>query len=319
MTVWPLPRCHQIFSKVKLISMKTNTKYLKAVWKEKTNFNWRFDLEFSRDNVVYFFGTGYSYLLSAMISKLVDQFNSEKSVSYAVLLLVTNGIGRYRSLKRELNAKPDINSWEFYLLERYNSIPSVLLVCLIYNSPFPSLAHIHLSGGSTFTTKIFIYTLNKYISIWFPWNKIQCTIWRIWRCNSGGYDDVRLLDTKPCSQVKVNRRFGETFPIHLQSRSWSKRPAWSRQQAMRLLLAWLTLPQWWWRHVPSKCQLTFTWIPCVMSQNTERFNTRQLRLPSQQKLNIHLNWTGLRCAGSSDRAVKQVLLPLAVLHRRHIS
>jgi hypothetical protein len=101
------------------------------------------------------------------------------------------GLWNEKLMQNQTTIRGSFISWKGITLSQ-----AFLLVCFIRTTPLPNLEHIQLSGGSTFTTKILIYTLNQYTSIWFPRNKIQYTIWRIWRSNSGGYNGVRLLGYK---------------------------------------------------------------------------------------------------------------------------
>jgi hypothetical protein len=70
-------------------------------------------------------------------------------------------------------------------------------------------------------------------------------------------------DITPCSPLKVNRRFGGTCRLHLQSRriSRTRNQRESRWQAR------------WKRHVPPKRRLTFKQIHGVISQKIKLFNS----------------------------------------------
>jgi hypothetical protein len=73
-----------------------------------------------------------------------------------------------------------------------------------------------------------------------------------------------IWDITPCSPLKVNRRFVETYRLHLQGRRISR----ARNQRESRWKAELFLPPWRWRwYVPPKRRLTFNGLDGVMSKN----------------------------------------------------
>jgi hypothetical protein len=69
-------------------------------------------------------------------------------------------------------------------------------------------------------------------------------------------------DITPCSRLKVNRRFGETCRLHIQSRRISQ-----EGDQRDWFLDWLILRSWIWRrHVPPKRRLTFNGLHGDISQ-----------------------------------------------------
>jgi hypothetical protein len=84
-------------------------------------------------------------------------------------------------------------------------------------------------------------------------------------------------NTTPCSPLKVNRRFGGTYRLHLQREIISR----TRNQlvaACHLLSRWclarIILRLWrWGRYVPPKRRLAFNGLHCGMSQKIVLFIT----------------------------------------------
>jgi hypothetical protein len=76
-------------------------------------------------------------------------------------------------------------------------------------------------------------------------------------------------DKMPCSPLKVNRRFGWTYRLHLQEKTNQEI---IMKQVARWFLAWLITGPWRWRqHVPPKHRSTFNELHGVISQKTKVF------------------------------------------------
>jgi hypothetical protein len=76
-----------------------------------------------------------------------------------------------------------------------------------------------------------------------------------------------------CSPLKVSRRFGGTYRLHLQVRKISR----ARNQRESRWLVELILPPWRWRrYVPLKRQLTFNGLQGVISQKMVLFIEPQI-------------------------------------------
>jgi hypothetical protein len=76
-------------------------------------------------------------------------------------------------------------------------------------------------------------------------------------------------DITPCSQLKVNRRFGGIYHLHLQvSKKLSKKPSWTQVVSRIWFLAQLIFfGTWRWRrHVTLKSRLTLNRLHDVISQ-----------------------------------------------------
>jgi hypothetical protein len=88
-------------------------------------------------------------------------------------------------------------------------------------------------------------------------------------------------DMTPCSLLKVNRRFGGTYRLHLQGRRIrraSNQRESRRQAEQGWFLARLILRPWRWRqYVTPKRRLTFTGLHGVISQKIVLFITTALR------------------------------------------
>jgi hypothetical protein len=100
-----------------------------------------------------------------------------------------------------------------------------------------------------------------------------------------------FFDITPCSQLKVNRRFGRTCRPHLQGRRMSQARIQPENSAYHLLslwfLAWLILrSRRWRRHVPPKCRLTFNGLHGVISQKRELFVPLVSWFQTQQYLRL---------------------------------
>jgi hypothetical protein len=80
-----------------------------------------------------------------------------------------------------------------------------------------------------------------------------------------------LWDIKPCSLLKVNRRFGGTYRLLLHGRRISKAGN-QRESRSQASLAWLIFRSWRWkRYFPPKRRSTFNWLHAVISQNIVLF------------------------------------------------
>jgi hypothetical protein len=93
-----------------------------------------------------------------------------------------------------------------------------------------------------------------------------------------GSNNTSLRYITPCSLLKFNRRFGETYHLHLQGRriSRARNQRESRWQAGHL--ARLILPPWRWRrYVLPKRRLIFNRLQGVISQKMVLFITTAVR------------------------------------------
>jgi hypothetical protein len=70
-----------------------------------------------------------------------------------------------------------------------------------------------------------MWNLAATTSITYTDNVWQSSTCRIWGSRDGGYEESVFWDITPCSPLKVNRRFGGTYHLHLQGRCLS--PAFS--------------------------------------------------------------------------------------------
>jgi hypothetical protein len=95
-----------------------------------------------------------------------------------------------------------------------------------------------------------------------------------------------LWDTTPCSQLKVNRRFGGTRRLRLYGRALLP-------TCLRWLPTWLILRPWRWRRlVLPKYQLTFNGLHGVISQKIVLFG-------------VMFNWQGTEMAIGTEFKISQ--------------
>jgi hypothetical protein len=95
-------------------------------------------------------------------------------------------------------------------------------------------------------------------------------------------------DVTPCSPLKVNRRFGETYSLHLQGRRISRARNQHKEDTKQgcstcWFLIWLIIrPYCWRRYVPPKHGSTFKGLHGGISQKTELFKDEISRYYFQQ-------------------------------------